>query len=167
MEAWLKKCELLYLCCIMMFKWINKHPGIQKFWNWCSHYQEIYDWISPFNIPSGLWFILTQQSMGGDYGKSGNLSVFTVLKHLMLPLKCSFFRASLLHLIEDTDSMQGDVALFLLFYIFFKLKHFLTIYVACMYPRGLQNGRGCMSVCLWFCLIVCLYINARVNVYIQ
>ena len=47
----------------MMFRWINKQPGMQKFWHWCSHYQEIYDWIS-FNEQSGLHFILTQQSMG-------------------------------------------------------------------------------------------------------
>ena len=31
----------------MMFRKVNKQPGMQKFWNWCSHYQEIYDWISP------------------------------------------------------------------------------------------------------------------------
>ena len=31
----------------------------------------IHDWISPFKTPSDWWFILTQQSMGGnEYGKS-------------------------------------------------------------------------------------------------
>ena len=34
------------LCCIMMLTWINKQPRMQKFWDWCSHYQEIYGWIS-------------------------------------------------------------------------------------------------------------------------
>ena len=61
----LKRLELWCLCCMMMFRWINKQPGIQKFWNLCSHHQEIYDWISPLNKPSGLCFILTQQSRGG------------------------------------------------------------------------------------------------------
>ena len=36
--------ELWCLCCMMTFRWINKQPGMQKFWNvWC-YYQEIYDW---------------------------------------------------------------------------------------------------------------------------
>ena len=39
---------------------VNKQPGMQKFWNWCSHYQEIYDWISPLNKRAGSAFILTQ-----------------------------------------------------------------------------------------------------------
>ena len=60
---------------------------MQKFWNWCNHYQEIYDWISEFNKQVGLPFILTQQSMvGNEYGKSGHLSIFTLLKHLMMVL---------------------------------------------------------------------------------
>ena len=25
------------LCCIMMFRWINKQPGIQQIWNWWLH----------------------------------------------------------------------------------------------------------------------------------
>ena len=29
----------------MMFRSINKQPGIQKFWNWCGHCQDIYNWI--------------------------------------------------------------------------------------------------------------------------
>ena len=28
-----------------------KQPGKQKYWNLCSHYQDIYDWILPFNKP--------------------------------------------------------------------------------------------------------------------
>ena len=62
-EAPFKIVELWCLCCMMMFRWTNKQPGIQQFWNWCSHYQYIYDWISPLNKCSGLPFILTQQSM--------------------------------------------------------------------------------------------------------
>ena len=54
------------LWCIMMFRCINKHPWMQKFGNWCSHYQDIYDWISSFNKQSGLPFVLTQQSVGKD-----------------------------------------------------------------------------------------------------
>ena len=27
----------------------NKQPGIQKFWNVCGLYQDIYDWTSPLN----------------------------------------------------------------------------------------------------------------------
>ena len=42
---------------------------------------DIYDSI---NKPSGLWFILTQLSIGrNEYGKSGRLCIFTSLKHLM------------------------------------------------------------------------------------
>ena len=56
----------------MMFRKVNKQPGMQKFWNWCSHYQEIYDWISPLNKRAGSAFILTQLSMGeNEYGESG------------------------------------------------------------------------------------------------
>ena len=39
---------------------------------------------------------------GNEYGKSGHLSIFTLLKHLMMILKYNFFRASFL-LIKDTD----------------------------------------------------------------
>ena len=37
---------------------------------------------------------------GNEYGKSGHLSVLTSLKHLMMRLKCIFFRASFLHLFK-------------------------------------------------------------------
>ena len=40
-----------------------------------------------------------------EYGKSGHLFIFTFFKHLMMLLKCIFFRVSFLHLIEDTDNM--------------------------------------------------------------
>ena len=49
--------------------------------------------------------------MGEDeYGESGHLSIFTLLKHLMLLLKYIFFRASFLHRTRDTDSMSGHAA---------------------------------------------------------
>ena len=84
--------ELWCLCCIMMFRWINKQQGMQEFWHLFSQYEEIYDWISSFNIQSVLPFILTQQSMGGnEYGQSGHLSIFTLLKHLIMFLKYKFF----------------------------------------------------------------------------
>ena len=37
----------LCLSFMMMFKWMNKQPIIQKCWNLCRHYQDIYEWISP------------------------------------------------------------------------------------------------------------------------
>ena len=89
----------------MMFRKVNKQPGMQKFWNWCSHYQEIYDWISPLNKRAGSAFILTQYSMGGNEGHSGHLYIFTLLKHLMMLLKYIFFRASFLHITKDTDTI--------------------------------------------------------------
>ena len=45
-----------------------------------------------------------------EYDKSGHLSIFTSLKHLMVLLRCNFFCASFFHLIKDTDSMQGHAA---------------------------------------------------------
>ena len=33
----------------MMFRWVNKLPQLQKFWNLCCHYQGICDCISLFN----------------------------------------------------------------------------------------------------------------------
>ena len=45
-----------------------------------------------------------------EYGESGHLSIFTLLKHLMILLKYNFFRASFLHLTKDTDSIYGHAA---------------------------------------------------------
>ena len=47
-----------------------------------------------------------------EYGISGHLHIFAFLKHLglLVLLRCNFFKASFLHLIKDTDSMQGHVA---------------------------------------------------------
>ena len=39
------------------------------------------------------------------YGQYGHLSIFTLLKHLMMLLKYKFFRVLFLHLTKDTDSM--------------------------------------------------------------
>ena len=87
----LKYVELWCLCCIMMFRRVNKQPGMQKFWELCCYYQDIYNWMSPFNKPSCSWFILTLQAIGGnECGISGHLHIFTSLKHLIMLLKCSF-----------------------------------------------------------------------------
>ena len=43
---------------------------------------------------------------GNEYGESGHLTIFTLLKHLMMLLKYNVFRASFLHLIKDTDAAQ-------------------------------------------------------------
>ena len=62
-ETPFKKCwTLMSVLYMMMFRWTNKQPGIQKFWNLCGHYQDIYHWVSPLNKRSGSPFILTQQS---------------------------------------------------------------------------------------------------------
>ena len=45
-----------------------------------------------------------------EYGESGHLAIFTLLKHWMMLLKYNFFRASFLHLTKDTDSMKGYAA---------------------------------------------------------
>ena len=92
---------------------INKQPRIQKFWNFSCYYEDIYDWISPFNKPSGSWFILTLQSIGEMsmvFPVTCLFSLFWVLKHLMMLLKYNFFRASFLHLIKDSDNMEGHTA---------------------------------------------------------
>ena len=76
----------------MMFRKVNKQPGMQKFWNWRSHYQEIYDWISPLNKCAGS-ALNTVVYGENEYGESGHSSIFTLLKHLMMLLKYNFFRA--------------------------------------------------------------------------
>ena len=67
-------------------------------------------------------YSITQQSMGEmNMVNPVTFLFFTSLKHLMMLLKCNFFRASiLLHLIKDTDSMQGHAA-----QIFFKVETLL------------------------------------------
>ena len=58
--------ELWCLCCTMMFRWINEQPGIQKFWNLCCDYQEIFDWISSFNKTVRLTFYSKTAVYGGN-----------------------------------------------------------------------------------------------------
>ena len=63
--------------------------------------------ISPLNKQPSSPFIVPLQSMGGnDYGISGHLYIFAFLKRLIILLRCNVFRASLLHPITDTGSMQ-------------------------------------------------------------
>ena len=64
----------------MLYDDVQMDQGIPKFWNWCGHYQDVYEYHHKL---SGLWFILTQQSKGeNEYGKSGRLYIFTSLKYL-------------------------------------------------------------------------------------
>ena len=79
------------LCCVMMFRWTNKQPGIQMFWNWCSHYQEIHNWTSLCNKSSGLRFILTQQSMA--WGKWVYIHLVTYLFSLFWSTELCFWSA--------------------------------------------------------------------------
>ena len=77
----------------MMFRWTIKQPGIQKFWNLCGLYQDIYDCISPLNKLSGRPFILTQQSMGRNkYGISGHLQYFRFFEALNGAFELPFFQ---------------------------------------------------------------------------
>ena len=77
--------------CIIMFRWINKQPGIQKIWN-----QYMYVIISKIlNITinhqvDGLFYFGRWWKVSD--GKSGYLSFFTSLRHLMMLLKCNFFQ---------------------------------------------------------------------------
>ena len=83
----------------MMFRWINSQ-GHKSF--------EI-DVVTIKKSMTDCMYhhLITQQSMGrNEYGKSGHLSILTLLKHLMMMvLKYILIRASFLHLIKDTDSM--------------------------------------------------------------
>ena len=58
------------------------------------------------------WIRLTIYSTMGrnEYNRSGHLSIFTYLKHLMV-FWGAFFRDSMLYLIKDTDSMYRDMQL--------------------------------------------------------
>ena len=42
----LKIVELWCLCCMMMFRWTIKQPGMQKFWNFCGLYQDVHVWLN-------------------------------------------------------------------------------------------------------------------------
>ena len=102
-EAPLKNFELWCLCWKMMFRWTIKQPGIQKFWNLCNLYQDIYDWISPLNKRSGRPFILTQQSMGRkEYGISGHLHIFTFFFFINGAFELQFFSGLHFYTISKT-----------------------------------------------------------------
>ena len=105
--------NLRCLCCIMMFSWINsqewKSFEIDAVTSKISM-TEYHHWINRQTY--GLFLHSSLLGYGGkEYGiKSGHLCIFTSLKHLVILLKCSLFRASFLHLIKDTDSMNGHAA---------------------------------------------------------
>ena len=44
-----------------------------------------------------------------EYGISGHLHNFALLKHLMVLLRYNFFTDSFLHLIKDTDNIENIV----------------------------------------------------------
>ena len=81
--------ELWGMWCIMMFRWTNKQSGIQKFWNLCGHYQDIYDWING----QAYHFILTQRSMERMSKINPGTCLFSLLwsKPLMVLSRCNFF----------------------------------------------------------------------------
>ena len=61
--------ELWCLCCMMMFRWPNKQPGIQKFWTlidpfWCL-------WLNITTEQTGRLtiIILTQESIWGEISR--------------------------------------------------------------------------------------------------
>ena len=64
----------------MVFRWINKQPGMQKLWNLCSHYHDICDWITPFYKPSRLIVYSNTAVYGGNEydGKSNHMCIFTI-----------------------------------------------------------------------------------------
>ena len=69
----------------MMFRWINKQ-GCKSFEIDVTIKKSMTEYNNLINC-AGLPLILTQQSMGKTYGKSGLLSSFTILKLLMMLLK--------------------------------------------------------------------------------
>ena len=94
----------------MMFRWINKQPGLKKSKNLCGHYQDIHDWISPFNKPWGLWFIPIQQSIWKWVFYIPSLVCFHFFEVLKDAFKVHFFQGFMFtpyYLIKDTDSMHA------------------------------------------------------------
>ena len=57
-----------------------------------------------------MFYSNTADYGGNEYGTSGHFSIFTVVKHLVMLLKCNFVRSLFLHLIKDTDKMKGHAA---------------------------------------------------------
>ena len=135
-EAPFKKWLNFYVCVVW---WCANGPlnnQGQKFRNLSSLYQDIYDWISPLNKWSGRSFILTQQSMGrNEYGISGHLHIIAFLKHLMVLLRCNFFRASFYTLSKTLLVCSPDMQL-----RFLKVKTLLNN--AFKEARGGGGGGG-------------------------
>ena len=52
-------------------------------------------------VNSQAYLLFTAVYGGNEYGKSGYLSIFTLLKHLLMRLKY-IFQGFILHLINDT-----------------------------------------------------------------
>ena len=92
----------------------HKQLGIQMIWNLCCYYQDIYDWISPFSKPSGSWFILTLQSIGGEMSMVcpvNCLIIFHCFEALNAAFEVQFFfMATFSYPITNTDSMQDHAA---------------------------------------------------------
>ena len=113
-DLWGKNFELHVWClsCILMLRRVNKQPWIHIYWNLCCYYQDIYDWISPFNKPSGSWFILALYSLWGKlvwhFWSFAYFHFFGALKKLF---ELQFLSGALFsHPVKDTDSMQGHAA---------------------------------------------------------
>ena len=73
-----------------MFRKVNKQPGMQKFWNWCSHYQEIYDWISPLNKRAGSAYNTIVYGGKMSMGESGPFWPHSVYFHSFEALNDAF-----------------------------------------------------------------------------
>ena len=54
--------ERWWLCYKMMFRWTNKQPGLWRFLNVCRLYQDINDWIAPFNIKTMVLMVYSNTS---------------------------------------------------------------------------------------------------------
>ena len=81
--------KLQCLCCVIIFRWTNKQPGVRKFWNLSCHYQNIYDWI--FTAEAYHWGLITTQGCisviyKNSYppSKSGRFSVnlYPIVRHI-------------------------------------------------------------------------------------
>ena len=89
---------VLWCQCCRWCSHINKQPEIQKFWNLCGCYKDIYDWISPLmvysNTDSNLY-------MGESSMVNPDTCLFFIsLKHLMVSLKYNFMGLYFLTLLK-------------------------------------------------------------------
>ena len=81
-----------------MFRKVNKQPGMQKFPQLMSHYQEIYDWILPLNKLAGQRIYSNTVVYGGnEYMVIWSLVYFHSFEALKMLLKYNFFEGSFLH----------------------------------------------------------------------